>query len=78
MYVKVKLYGTMRRFSQKETPGAWQGEIPAGARVRDLIAMLGSSEAEVAAAALDQEPCTLEDVIPDGAVVTLVTPVGGG
>jgi sulfur carrier protein ThiS len=78
MHVKVKLYGTLRRFSLKETPGVWQGEIPAGTRVRDLIASLGSSEAEVAAAALDNEPCALDDFIPDGAVVTLVTPVGGG
>jgi sulfur carrier protein ThiS len=78
MYVKVKLYGTLRRFSLKETPGAWQGEIPEGIRVRDLIAILGSSEAEVAAVALNKEPCSLEDIIPDGAVVTLVTPVGGG
>jgi sulfur carrier protein ThiS len=78
MYIKVKLYGTLRRFSLNETPGVWQGEIPEGACVRDLIAILGSSEAEVAAAALNKEPCCLEDVIPDGAVVTLVTPVGGG
>ena len=78
MHVKVKLYGTLRRFSLKETPGVWQGEIPSGTRVRDLIASLGSSEAEVAAAALDNEPCALDDFIPDGAVVMLVTPVGGG
>lgn len=76
--VTVKLYGTLRRLSLPESPGRWQGELPAGTRVIDLIEILGTTEAEVAAAALDGAPCPLETVIPDGAVVTLVTPVGGG
>jgi sulfur carrier protein ThiS len=78
MRVTVKLYETLRRLSQKETPGLWQGEIPAGTTILDLIAILGTTDREVAAAALNGEPAPLEAEIPDGAVVILVTPVGGG
>ena len=78
MNVTVKLFGTLRRFSDPETPGLWRGEIADGARIRDLIRAIGTSEAEVAAAALDNVNCPLETIIPAGAVVTLVTPMGGG
>ena len=78
MLIEVKLYGTLRRLSNKETPGLWQGEVPAGIRIYDLIRILGTKEAEVAAAAMNGEPCELDVVIPAGAVITLVTPFGGG
>jgi molybdopterin converting factor small subunit len=76
--VTVKLFGTLRRLSSKGTPGLWQGEIPDKSRICDLIALLGTKEAEVAAAMLDNEPCDLHAEISDGAVVILVTPFGGG
>jgi sulfur carrier protein ThiS len=78
MFVTVKLFGTLRRLSQKETPGYWRGEIPERSRIVDLITLLGTVEAEVAAAAINGEPYPLEAEIPDGAVVILVTPVNGG
>jgi sulfur carrier protein ThiS len=78
MQVHVRLYGTLRRFSAKGTPGIWEGELPAGATLLDLIRHLGSSEGEVAAAALDGKPAPLDSPIPDGAEVVLVTPMGGG
>ena len=78
MFVKVKLYGTLRRLSNPDTPGLWQGEIQEGATLLDLIALLGTREEEVAAAAIDDRVCPLETIIPPGSVVVLVTPVGGG
>ena len=78
MQVTVKLYGTLRRLSLKETPGVWQGEIPAGASILELLSILGTVEAEVAAAAINKEPAPLTAIIPEAAVVTLVTPVNGG
>jgi sulfur carrier protein ThiS len=78
MFVKVKLYGTLRRLSNPDTPGLWQGEIRQGTTLRDLIAILGTREEEVAAAAIGDQVYPLETVIPEGAVVVLVTPVGGG
>jgi sulfur carrier protein ThiS len=77
-YIRVKLYGTLRRLSNKTTPGLWQGEIPPGANILELITLLGTREAEVATAALNGVAVPLDTEIPDGATVTLVTPVGGG
>jgi sulfur carrier protein ThiS len=78
MKVQVKLYGSLRRLSQKETPGLWQGELPPGTRIRDLIPILGTREAEVAAAAVDGQVCPLDLEIREGMTITLVTHVGGG
>ncbi|HEX9013091.1 MAG TPA: MoaD/ThiS family protein [Anaerolineaceae bacterium] len=76
--ITVKLFGTLRRLSLKDTPGFWKGEIPAGTRIDGLIKLLGTREEEVAAAAINGVVVGIETEIPDGAVVTLVTPVGGG
>jgi len=78
MLITVKLFGTLRRLSCKDTPGLWKGEIPPGTSLRALIELLGTREAEVAAAAIDGVVLPLETEIPAGATVTLVTPVGGG
>ncbi len=79
MQVRVKLYGTLRRFSQPGTPGVWQGEIPPGTRIIDLITLIGSSDREVSAASLDGTAQPFETVIPDGVTdIKLVTPIGGG
>lgn len=78
MRVYVKLFGALRRLSQPETPGVWAGEVPDGLTLRGLIERLGTREAEVAAAAIGDRVYPLETVVPAGAVVTLVTPVGGG
>jgi molybdopterin converting factor small subunit len=76
--ITVKLFGTLRRLSNPETPGLWQGEAPEGMTLRELIGFLGTRETEVAAAAIDRRPVELDEVIQDGAVVMLVTHVGGG
>jgi sulfur carrier protein ThiS len=76
--VTVKLYGTLRRLSQPETPGLWQGEVPAGTDIAGLVRLLGTRLDEVAAAAINGEPAPLETRLADGDVVVLVTPVGGG
>jgi sulfur carrier protein ThiS len=78
MDVTVKLYGTLRRLSPKDTPGVWCGEIPPGSTLLELIAQLGAPEEEVAAAAINGEPLPLDTVIPKNATVTLVTHVNGG
>lgn len=76
--VNVKLYGTLRRFSQPETSGRWQGKVPEGTSVNDLISIIGSSVAEVAGATINGDFVPFEAVIPNRAEVGLVTPMGGG
>jgi len=78
MHVRVKLHGTLRRFSAEGTPGRWEGELPTEGTILDLIRHLGSSESEVAAAALNGRPAPFETILPDGAEVVLVTHMGGG
>jgi hypothetical protein len=78
MMVTVKLYGTLRRLSNPGTPGFWQGEIPDDSRLIDLIGILGSGANEVAGASIDGELISMETTITPGAVIILVTPIGGG
>lgn len=79
MQVRVKLYGTLRRLSQPGTPGLWQGEIPTGSRLIDLILLIGSSDREVATASIDGVALPFDTIIPDGVnQIVLVTPIGGG
>jgi sulfur carrier protein ThiS len=78
MRIVVKLYGTLRRFSLADSPGMWQGEVPAHLSLSGLISFLGTQEAEVAAAAINGVVVPLDSEIPSGAVITVVTPVGGG
>lgn len=78
MQITVKLYGTLRRFSLPDTPGLWIGEIPDGSTVRDLLHHFGTSEAELAAAAMDDQIISLDTSLESGNCLILVTPVGGG
>ena len=78
MQVRVQLYGTLRRFSQPDTPGCWTGELPEGSTVGDLLEHLGIEPREVAAAAVDGKVRPLDTTLPSGAEVVLVTPIGGG
>jgi sulfur carrier protein ThiS len=78
MFIRVKLYGTLRRLSQTGTPGLWEGEVPDLMTVEALLEHLGAAKYEANAAAINGEPCELIDSIPPNSVVTLVTPMGGG
>lgn len=78
MNVNVKLYGTLRRFSQPDTPGLWRGEIPPQTTIEGLVNLLGATSSEVSNAMINGEICPLDTEIPDGAAIILVTPMGGG
>ncbi|NPV87659.1 MAG: hypothetical protein HPY45_16800 [Anaerolineae bacterium] len=78
MWIKVKLYGTLRRLASPQTPGIWQGEIPEGWTIRDLLAHLGAGRYEACAAMINGAACPLETEIPADAEVVVVPPVGGG
>ena len=55
MTIAVRLFGTTRRLSNTGTPGRWEGEIPDGSTVEDLIAAVGSSRREVTSVAIDED-----------------------
>ena len=76
--ITVKLFGSFRRLSGPGTPGVWTGRVPEGTTVRDLFGILGTVPREAAAATVNGKPAKWDDVLPDGAAVYLVPPVGGG
>jgi sulfur carrier protein ThiS len=76
--VQVHLYGTLRRFSDPDTPGIWSGELPSHATIRDLLKAIGTSDQEVSAAAINGKTCPFETRIPEGQKIVLVTPIGAG
>jgi molybdopterin converting factor small subunit len=78
MHVTVKLFGTLRRLSQTETPGYWIGEIPEHSRIKDLIALLGTSEKEASHAAINKKVCPFDTEISENDEIILVTNMGGG
>lgn len=78
MYVRVRLYGALRRLSQPETRGLWQGEIPPGTTIEALIRLLGTQPGEVYVASIDGQLHPFDAEVPDGAEVILAPPVGGG
>jgi sulfur carrier protein ThiS len=78
MEIQINLYGSLQRFSQPETPGMWQGDIPTDSKLRDLIARIGIPEKEIWIAAINGAACPFDAEIPEGAKVTIVTARGSG
>lgn len=78
MKIRVKLFGTLRRLSNKETPGYWEGDVLEGSTVQDILSYLGAGLYEANAAAINGQPCTLDTIVSDNAEIIVVTPMGGG
>ncbi len=78
MHVRVRLFGSLRRLSQPQTQGLWQGEVPLGTTIEELILMLGTVPGEVYVASINGQLVDFESAIPDGAEVILAPAVGGG
>lgn len=78
MRIRVKLFGTLRRLSNPETPGLWEGEIPEGTSVLEMLLYLGAGKYECNAAAINGEPVELSAEIQPDVEITVVTPMGGG
>ena len=77
--MRVKLYGTLRRFSDPETPGVWTGDVPPGTRVEDLFRLIGTTRGEVAGASIDGALIPFDaEIPPDTEELVLVTPMGAG
>jgi len=78
MFVQVRLYDTLRRFSNTSDRGIWEGEIPKDCSIRELIRIIGAGKGEVAFAAIDKKVVPLDTVIQEGDQVMLVTNINGG
>lgn len=78
MRIRVRLFGTLRRFSQPETPGLWTGDVPPGTTLAGFFDLMGIDSREVAVSSINGERSSLDAEIPVDSEVLLVTHVGGG
>jgi sulfur carrier protein ThiS len=78
MFVRVRLYDTLRRFSNTNDRGIWEGEISEGSNIKELIKIIGIEEREIACAAIDKKVVPFDAVLKDNDKVMLVTNINGG
>jgi sulfur-carrier protein len=79
MKVKVKLYGTWReRFPGYQHSQGIEVEIPEGATVQDLLALLGISESEGAVVIVEGRVLKADDKVPCRVPVGVFQSIRGG
>ena len=79
MKVRVKLYGTLnRRFPGYQHSEGVEVEIPDGARVKDLLALLEVSESPGAVVIAEGRVLKTGDKVQRGVSVSIFQAIGGG
>ena len=79
MQVKVKLYGTLsQRFPGYQLAQGIEVEIPDGATVKDLLALLKISESQGAIVIVDSQILKADDEIRGGVPVSVFQALQGG
>ena len=79
MQVKVKLYGTLgQRFPGYRSAQGIEVEIPVGATVKDLLALLEISESRSAIVIVDGRILKADDEIRSGVPVNVFQAIQGG
>ena len=79
MRVRVKLYGTLSESFPGYLPSRGiEVEIPDGATVKDLLALLEISESQGAAVIIEGRVLKADDRIPGGVPVDVLQSIGGG
>ncbi|MGH2536800.1 MAG: MoaD/ThiS family protein, partial [Candidatus Promineifilaceae bacterium] len=80
--ISVKLHGLLRAQRPAAAAGAphhpFVVELPAGARLADLIRALGAPEGQVSAAAVNGQHAADDAALSDGDQVSLFPPAAGG
>jgi sulfur carrier protein ThiS len=79
MKMRVKLYGTLsKRFPDYQHSRGIEVEIPDGATVKDLLALLEIPESQGAVVALEGRILKGDDKIRSGVPVNIFQPLAGG
>jgi sulfur carrier protein ThiS len=78
MRVRVRLYGTLRRFSAEDSPGETTVEVRPGTTVAEVIRSVGAPMREVYVAAVDGAAVPVSFVLERDCELVLVTPAGAG
>ena len=79
MKMRVKLYGTLsQRFPGYQHSQGIEVEIPDGATVKDLLALLEISESQGAVVIMDGRVLKADDEMPHGVPVKVLQAMRGG
>jgi sulfur carrier protein ThiS len=79
MKMRVKLYGTLsERFPDYQPTQGMEVEIPEGATVKDLLALLEISESQGATVIAEGRVLKADDKMPQGVLVNVLQAIGGG
>jgi sulfur carrier protein ThiS len=79
MKVRVKLYGTLsQRFPGYQHSQGMEVEVPEGATVKDLLALLEISESQGAVVIAEGRILKADDEMPPGVPVNVLQAIGGG
>ena len=79
MKIRIKLYGTLsERFPGYQHSQGMEIEIPEGATAKDLLALLGISESQGAAAIVEGRILKADDKLRRGVPVSILQAIGGG
>lgn len=79
MKVRVKLYGTLsQRFPGYQHSQGIEVEIPDGARVKDLLALLEISGSQGAVVIMEGRILKADDTMPGGVPVHVLQSLSGG
>lgn len=78
MKVRAFLFGTLRRLSQPDTPGLWEGDISPGITINEFLHQIGAEKYEANAAVINGMSCNLDDKILEESEITIVTRMGAG
>ena len=79
MKVRVKLYGTLSQgFPGYPHSQGMEVEVPDGATVKDLLALLEISESQGAAAIVEGRILKADDILRPGVPVSILQAIGGG
>jgi sulfur carrier protein ThiS len=79
MKVRVRLFGTLRRYVPDYDPEhGLEIEIPDGGKVQDLLAHLEISKSSATVASVNDRIAKMDDELVDGSRVNLIQPAHGG
>ena len=79
MLVEVRLYATLREYSPPDAVnGVFSARLPAGARLADLMTMLGITANKVHLRMVNGVGVTEQHLLQDADRIGLFPPIGGG
>jgi sulfur carrier protein ThiS len=76
--VRVALHADMRKYLPPGQNGPRVLTFPAGVTMADVLQELGIPEKEIVTIGLNGELAARDDLVPDGAEITMFSPMEGG